>query len=155
MAILTMRQAADTVGVSRSTIYRKVEEGILSLATMPDGAKGIDTSELIRVFGELKSKASDTPSDSSATVSTRSHATASNNHETTILKTQVELLRDQLEQAKERERRLLTMLEEEQRSRRELEVRMLPAPRRSFIDELALAITKLRESIRIRKKELG
>lgn len=153
MAILTMRQAADAVSVSRSTIYRKVEEGILSLATMPDGAKGVDTSELIRVFGELKSKAADTPSDNRATVSAQSHATASDSHETAILKTQVELLRDQLELAKERERRLLAMLEEEQRSRRELEVRMLPAPRRSFIDELASAIAKLRESLR--KKERG
>lgn len=148
-----MRQAADAVSVSRSTIYRKVEEGILSLATMPDGAKGVDTSELIRVFGELKSKAADTPSDNRATVSAQSHATASDSHETAILKTQVELLRDQLELAKERERRLLAMLEEEQRSRRELEVRMLPAPRRSFIDELASAIAKLRESLR--KKERG
>ncbi len=52
MAILTMRQAANAVGVSRSTIYRKIEEGILSLTTIPDGAKGVDTSELIRVFGE-------------------------------------------------------------------------------------------------------
>src|SRR5512143_610313 len=153
MAILTMRQAANTVGVSRSTIYRKVEEGQLSLATMPDGAKGVDNSELIHVFGELKSKAADTPSDNRATVSAQSHATASDSHETAILKTQVELLRDQLEQAKERERRLLAMLEEEQRSRRELEIRMLPAPRRSFIDGLASAIAKLRESLR--KKERG
>ena len=153
MAILTMRQAANTVGVSRSTIYRKVEEGILSLATMPDGAKGVDASELIRVFGELKSKAADTPNGNRATVSAQSPATASDSHETAILKTQVELLHDQLELAKERERRLLAMLEEEQRSRRELEVRMLPAPRRSFIDELASAIAKLRESLR--KKERG
>lgn len=148
-----MRLAADAVGVSRSTIYREGKEGILSLTTMSDGAKGVDTSELIRVFGKLKSKAADTPDDSPATVSAQSPATAGSNHETALLKTQLELLRDQLELAKERERRLLAMLEEEQRSRRELEVRMLPAPRRSFIDELASAIAKLRESPR--KKERG
>src|SRR5512144_2911156 len=105
MAILTLRQAADAVGVSRSTIYRKVEEGILSLATMPDGAKGVDTSELIRVFGELKAKTPGTLGDNSATVSAQSHATTNSNYETALLKTQVELLRDQLKPAKDRERR--------------------------------------------------
>ena len=43
----------------------------------------------------------------------------------------VEVLREQLRQAQEREVRLLTMLENEQHSRRELEQKLLPAPPRS------------------------
>ena len=39
----------------------------------------------------------------------------------------VEVLREQLRQAQEREVRLLTMLENEQQSRRELEQKLLPA----------------------------
>jgi excisionase family DNA binding protein len=147
MTLLTLRQAAKTVGVSRSTIYRKVDEGALSATTLPDGTKAIDTSELLRVFGELKPTGGDTLRESPATVPQEPAATASDSPEAAILKTQVELLREELKQAREREGRLLAMLEEEQRSRRAMEIRLLPAPKRSFVDALSGAIAKIRESM--------
>ena len=81
MAELTLRQAAEQVGVSRQTIYRMVSDGRLTATLRPDPtrtgqgtAKGagtikvIDTAELQRVFGRL------TP-DQAATVAP-GHATA-------------------------------------------------------------------------------
>jgi predicted site-specific integrase-resolvase len=49
MALVSKAKAAKLAGVSRTTIHRYTKEGKLSMT----GAK-IDTSELIRVFGEIK-----------------------------------------------------------------------------------------------------
>lgn len=35
----------------RATIYRKVNAGALSLVDVPGGGRGVDTSEMLRVFG--------------------------------------------------------------------------------------------------------
>lgn len=51
MAQVNISQAAKLVGKSRTTIHRKINKGELSIS---NGL--IDTSELIRVFGELKSE---------------------------------------------------------------------------------------------------
>ncbi len=53
MAILNYSAAARAAGVARSTIQRHVKSGKLSATTRPDGGRGIDTAELLRVFGEL------------------------------------------------------------------------------------------------------
>ena len=56
--IISITEAAKRAGVSRTTVYEKINSGELSRTS-----KGIDIAELIRVFGELKSgkpeKASD------------------------------------------------------------------------------------------------
>lgn len=52
---VNIQQAIELIGKSRSTIDRYVKSGKLSKTE-----QGIDTSELIRVFGELK-KVSDSP----------------------------------------------------------------------------------------------
>ena len=56
MTLLTLTQAAKTAGIARSTLYRAIHNGRLSVAYQPDGSKGIDTSELQRVFGSLQNK---------------------------------------------------------------------------------------------------
>lgn len=48
MAFVTVTEAANLAGVSRGTIYNKIQDGELSKAR-----KGIDTAELLRVFGEI------------------------------------------------------------------------------------------------------
>lgn len=53
MAELTLRQAAEQVGVSRQTVYRMVKEGKLSATLRADGQKVVDTAELLRAFGRL------------------------------------------------------------------------------------------------------
>lgn len=47
---LTLRQAADLCGASRSTIHRALKSGKLSGKRLEDGAWDIDPSELARVF---------------------------------------------------------------------------------------------------------
>lgn len=47
---LTLRQAADLSGTSRSTIHRALKSGKLSGGRLEDGAWDIDPSELARVF---------------------------------------------------------------------------------------------------------
>ena len=50
MTVLNISECARLAGVSRNTIYEKINAGELSRT-----AEGIDTSELIRVFPDLKS----------------------------------------------------------------------------------------------------
>ena len=49
--IISITEAAKRAGVSRTTVYEKINSGELSRTS-----EGIDIAELIRVFGELKSR---------------------------------------------------------------------------------------------------
>ena len=53
MALLTIAQAARTVGVARSTIYSHLRSAKLSATRTPAGERRIDTSELTRVYGPV------------------------------------------------------------------------------------------------------
>jgi hypothetical protein len=55
MAIITITEAAKKWNCGRATIYRKLSAGALSETEMPDGGRGIDTSEMLRVFGPADS----------------------------------------------------------------------------------------------------
>lgn len=54
MTILTLTQAAKAARVARSTLYRAIHKGRISVVSQPNGSRGIDTAELIRVFGPLQ-----------------------------------------------------------------------------------------------------
>ena len=54
MAQLNMTDAAKAAGVSRNTLYKKIKKGTISVTYDRHENKVIDTSELIRVFGELQ-----------------------------------------------------------------------------------------------------
>lgn len=56
MAIVTMTEAAELAGVSRGTLYNRLKRGELSRS-----GDGIDTSELMRVFGPINRPQADTP----------------------------------------------------------------------------------------------
>lgn len=56
MTLLTVRQAADMAGVTRQSMYRLLDSGKVSAQVAPDGAKVIDTAELLRHFGTLQSQ---------------------------------------------------------------------------------------------------
>ena len=61
MPKLNISQAARAVGIARNTVQRHIKQGRLSCEVNTQGKKLIDTSELTRVYGELKSDgASDT-----------------------------------------------------------------------------------------------
>ena len=66
MAVVSISEAARLTGKSRKTIQRYVADGRISLSQHDAGRNGIDTSELIRVFGNLSHPAT-----------TLSHATES------------------------------------------------------------------------------
>jgi len=53
MAIISISEAARLTGKSRKTIQRYVADGRMSVSQLDAGKKGIETSELIRVFGEM------------------------------------------------------------------------------------------------------
>jgi excisionase family DNA binding protein len=63
VAVITISEAAKQTNVGRATIYRYIESGKLSATTMLDGNRGIDTSELLRVFGEIHVANSDVKHD--------------------------------------------------------------------------------------------
>lgn len=54
MAWVTVRQATELTGKGRSSLYRDMAKGRLSYRTEVDGGRVVDTSELIRVYGELR-----------------------------------------------------------------------------------------------------
>lgn len=122
MSLLSITEAAHAAGVSHRTIQRSIQSGRLSTATTATGKRTIDTTELLRVFGPLRHAPSDTPASMSRPVATNDAP----NDTLTML---VEVLRDQLQQAQQEKARLLAMLEAEQQARRELETKLLPAPR--------------------------
>lgn len=143
MTLLSTNDAARVAGISRRSIQRAIKEGRLSATTDGDGNRVIDTSELIRVYGELRRVADDQ--------ATMTHSVATEATLIAVLQNQLQHAQDQLEQvmrqAYEREQqaqqekaRLLALLEAEQAARRELEVKLLPAPRPMRTGEVRLRI---------------
>lgn len=55
MTQLTVRDAADRVGVTRQTVFKAIKEGKISATVNARGQKQIDVSELLRVYGRLQS----------------------------------------------------------------------------------------------------
>jgi len=54
MALVTITKASHLAGLTRQSIYRHIKQGKVSAITQNDGTKKIDTSELLRVYGEIK-----------------------------------------------------------------------------------------------------
>ena len=103
MPKLSISEASRQWGVSRRTLQRKVQDGTLSCAPGPGRAKTLDTSELVRVFGEPSAHVR--PEHDTGHSHTLSHA-----HVQLIeqLKNENELLRKELDRAHGREHALLT-----------------------------------------------
>lgn len=91
---LTVRDAADRVGVTRQTIFKYIRQGKLSATLSRDGQKQIDVSELIRVFGELQQTTGNTGySSDNRTLSPKSSATPT----TVALQIELERMKSMLE----------------------------------------------------------
>jgi hypothetical protein len=54
MAKVTISDAARRVGIARSTLLRHIKNGKVSKVVGKDGKPSLDTSELLRVYGDLK-----------------------------------------------------------------------------------------------------
>ena len=118
MTTFSISAAARAAGVSRTTLQRAIKSGRLSTITNAAGGCCIDLSELLRAFGPLQATQQ---GEGAALLQDAAGGRASPD-------TLLELLQAQLRDARDREARLLTMLEAEQQARRELEQKLLPAP---------------------------
>ena len=130
MPQFTIAGAARAAGVGRATIQRALKSGRLSATTNEQGERVIDLAELLRVFGPLKGNE---PVEQIASSIASQLDTPTEQPANSVL---IEVLREQLRKAEEREQRtqeekarLLAMLEAEQQARRDLETKLLPAPR--------------------------
>ena len=102
MTILSITEAAKTVNVGKATIYRRLKDGTLTASKRPDGFKGVDTAELIRVFGELQPQSNENVSE----LPLRHHEMFE------LLQRQIDSLENQLQASLERENKLLNLLEQ-------------------------------------------
>lgn len=127
MPSLNLTAASRAAGVGRSTIVRALKSGRLSTTTNEQGERVIDTSELVRVFGSLKGAGY--PSEQVVD----SRGIDQNDDMVTLLREQLtaalEREKQTVERGREREARLLALLEAEQAARRDLETKLLPTPR--------------------------
>lgn len=155
--LLSLRDGARQVGVSRQTLYRMVKEGKVSATIGQDGQKVVDTAELLRVFGRLaprQSPATVAPGDSprqvetgGATVATAAapslaYMTAEDRRreveiagrealraELQAAREALRRLEDQLREAKEREAKLLDLAAAQTRLLEHREIAAAPPPK--------------------------
>ena len=115
--------------MGRTTIQRAIREGKLSAAVQPNGSKGIDTSEMVRVFGEPCIDAGNDPVRDAGInpggadpmhVDTGGASQPDTAQTVAVLQAQIDLLKAQLNDAHDRELWFRRQLEDAQR--------LLPAP---------------------------
>ena len=104
MALLTIAQAARTIGVARSTIYAHLQSGKLSAIRTPTGERRIDTSELSRVYGAVG------PTTQSNVVSPTSLDVALLQARIEALEAQNRLLQDEVQASREEKAKLLDVI---------------------------------------------
>ncbi len=70
MARVSISEAARLAGISRGSLYKSyLNKGVISVSSDSSGKKFIDTSELLRVFGELEGNSSEQPDDAQESTS--------------------------------------------------------------------------------------
>ena len=103
MARVTISKAIQLSGVSRSTFYTSyINKGRITVSTDNDNKKYIDTSELLRVFGELQQdNQTKQQNNTDKQPPVQDRTPESNNRKALI--TENEQLKQQLEEARRRE----------------------------------------------------
>lgn len=113
MPILTITEAAKAAGISRPTLYRRIKSGDLSTTRQADGTKGIDSAELMRVFGALHPVTNhDVKNGRHETNEVLRERIKGLERESELLQRENELLRIQLANAENEKNRLLGLLEQ-------------------------------------------
>ena len=115
MPKVTISQASKLTGKARTTIRAHIKKGVLSSEKDNTNRRVIDVSELERVYGSVNMN---TPlagvEQSGAMLQTCTIDTPSIFQEKeAFLKREIDLLREQLEEAKEREKKLLGLVEKQ------------------------------------------
>ena len=130
MAKVNISEAIKLSGVSRQSFYTKyLNGGIVSVEKDNFGKKWIDTSELVRVFGNIGIDTQDkTPDTFLRQVMTPESRSID------ALQTEVNLLREHLQDYKHREQRLLAQIDNLTIAIKQIEYK--PGKNLSFIDRL-------------------
>ena len=116
MAIVSISKAAKLTNKSRTTKHRYIKEGKLSMCSDATHKNGIDVSELLRVFGEIKDETKAVHGEQSLTDQHEHNITQQDNKneqlkfENEQLKQQIELLHDHVNSLK----RAMLLLENKQ-----------------------------------------
>lgn len=95
MAKLNLGQAAKAAGIARGTLYNHIHQGKISCELDQKGDKVIDTSELIRVYGELKTN--EAPNEQLEMRSIEQHNTLETTGIAQVLKQRINDLEQQIE----------------------------------------------------------
>lgn len=142
--------------MTRQTIYRYTKSGKLSAVTRDDGTQGVDTSELLRVFGQLRDPA--TVTSGSNTADRYSNADSLLHGEVEALKRALAVAESALAQAAERERamlderaKMLDMLDRQTR----LLAHQPPAPPLPTIDPESIEGASKKKLRKLLKRLLG
>lgn len=88
---LSLREAADAAGVSKSTIFRAIRAGRLSAARTNDGGFAIDPAELFRVYPK---SAAEPVGNVTGNVAKGHGATGIPDHAAALLEEQIKALRE-------------------------------------------------------------
>lgn len=100
MAALSLRQAAQQAGVSKSTILRAIQKGRVSSTRTDDGGHAIDPAELARVYPGATTQRTGTDAMGQDAPATATDETPALRAEIDGLKAQLALMRDQLDDVK-------------------------------------------------------
>ena len=118
-ARMPLAKAAKQLKVSRASIYRWAKEGRFSVTVGPDGQKLVDMAELARVFPEIASRQLNQDIKRQAK---DAEETAENGTDPLLIQVELHatrealrLTQEQLTEAKEREHRLLGIVESQTR----------------------------------------
>ena len=109
---MNINQAANAVGVARSTLYRDIQDGKISVGKDGRGKPYVDVSELERAYGSV------TVSDTSESVSKKQPETLQKDRKDSALQREYDLLREQIGLLKSERDDLRHRLDEETEERR-------------------------------------
>lgn len=149
--LLTISAAAEAAGVNRRTLQRAIADGRLSVSRDAQGKRGVDPAELFRVFAAQNvaaTAAATGPATATATPSPPPEPGKPATAARALTAVALDAMSAQLAAAAEREAWLRSLLAEERAARRDLEQRLLPAPRRTFAERLADTLAALRRAWR-------
>lgn len=97
MARVNITQAAKLVGITRSYLYTKyINHGLITVQQDSNGKKFVDTSELLRVFGELQDTESVDTQDNTGQQENNTDRTALNTLQTENERLKAELEKQQM-----------------------------------------------------------
>ncbi|RUQ34617.1 MAG: hypothetical protein EKK71_16000 [Candidatus Competibacteraceae bacterium] len=115
---MNINQAAKAVGVARSTLYRDIQEGKVSVGKDGRGKPYVDVAELERAYGSV------TLSDTSETVSIGQTRTPQKDKKDSALQREHDLLREQIELLRSERDDLRRRLDDETEERRAAQAKL-------------------------------